>query len=310
MIDYALTVVQQITIMFLLMLVGYVLCRKGKFTEAATGQMSGILMTVVMPCMLIGSFHRDFDVALAAQLAVSFALVAVLYAVPMVISTIFLKKDKENGASKALSLVLSNNGFMAVPLLQALLGTTGVFLGSAHILAGNVLQWTYGVRVAGGPEQKPKLRKVFLNPGSISLVCGLLLFVLPIRLPEVVVSTMGYLGSLNTPLAMLILGAYLAQTDLLRCLRDKTLLGLSVLKLVGIPLVLMAVLVWLPVPAETLTAVMIGSIAPTGVAASMMMEYLHKDHRYCTMMIALTTVLSAVTMPLLLTLLNTVRAMR
>ncbi len=50
-------------------------------------------------------------------------------------------------------LIFSNNGFMALPLLEALLGSTGVFLGSAGIVTGTVIAWTYGARMLSGESR-------------------------------------------------------------------------------------------------------------------------------------------------------------
>lgn len=50
-----------------------------------------------------------------------------------------------NFADKRFCVVFTNCGFMGLPLLDALYGSEGLFLGSAFIMVNNLLLWTYGV---------------------------------------------------------------------------------------------------------------------------------------------------------------------
>lgn len=306
MLSYFLTVARQLVIMTLLMALGYILYRRGMLSDSTSRQLSALLMRIVTPAVLLTAFARGFDPTLAKELGAAFLLAIVVYGLPILFSRLVWRGSPERRREKALCTVFSNNGFMAIPLLQALLGSTGVFLGAAHIVAGNTLQWTYAARMLGGKEYRFDLRNLAANPGIIGLVGGMALFFLPVQLPGVVESTLGYLSDLNTPLAMLVLGVYLAQADLKRSMRDASLQLLSFVKLVALPLALIGLFKLLPVSQVTATAMLIGSVAPTGMTAPMMCQYFKQEHRYCALAVALSSLYCIVTIPLLLTLLQLV----
>lgn len=67
MLDHSLIVFQQIFIMMLLMVMGYILCRKGTLDEPMTGKLSTLRNTYAGPCCLIEAFQRDFDPAMAGH---------------------------------------------------------------------------------------------------------------------------------------------------------------------------------------------------------------------------------------------------
>ena len=51
----------------------------------------------------------------------------------------------KNYPDKRMCVVFTNCGFMALPLLDALYGSYGIFLGSSFIVVNNLLLWSYGV---------------------------------------------------------------------------------------------------------------------------------------------------------------------
>ena len=215
--------------------------------------------------------------------------------------TILYGKSKQPYARDArMCVIFSNNGFMAIPLLQALLGSQGVFLGSASIVTATVLAWTYGVSMLRGNRQV-NFYRILMNPGTLALFGGILLFCSPWKLPGPIFQAVDYLGSLNTPLAMLVLGVYLSQAKVFSCLKDKTVYILSFLKLIVAPLLSMAVLYFLGAERTVAMALVIGIAAPSGVISAMMAQMFDTDYLFSTRIVAVTTLLSAITMPLLIT---------
>ena len=103
---------------------------------------------------------------------------------------------------------------MGLPLIQALLGSEAVIYSAPFIALLNFLQWTYGVSVLTGQKGGLTLRKTVTNPILLSLAAGLACFYLRITLPDVLSTTVSSVAAMNSPAAMIILGVYLAQTDL------------------------------------------------------------------------------------------------
>lgn len=305
MLNYIFTIVNQIFIMFLLMLVGYILSKKDIINEEGTKQISSVLMFVATPAIIIASYQRAFEVELAKRLLLIFVFCLIAYIIPIILGEILFKKNSTlDFQDKRMCIVFANNGFMAIPLLQALLGSIGVFLGSAHIVMGNVFLWTYGAKTMGGEKYKINLKTAFINPGVLAMLGGFLLFVSPVKLPDTVYQILNYLGALNTPLAMIVLGAFLAKINLLDCIRDKSLYSISMYKLIVVPAILMLILLLLPVDKMMAATLLIGTAAPTGIIAPMFAQRFKTNHLYSTKIVALTTLLCIMTMPIFLTIIE------
>lgn len=299
MLTYLFTVLNQIAVIFLLMVLGYVLYRKGIITDTGSREISALLMQVITPMLIVSSFHRAYDPVLARQLALAGLLSVPAYALPIALSALAFRRDRLR-VEKTLCLTFSNNGFMAIPLLQALLGSVGVILGSAHIVLGNIIIWTYAAQLINGESYKLNVRKIVLNPGTLGLLMGLAVFISPVKLPAPVFETVQYLAGLTTPLAMILLGVYLARTNILDCLHDLGMHVLMALKLLVIPFLLLGLFSVMPLDKTLCTAVLIGSTAPSGVVVPQLLDYFHRDNAYCARTVAYTTLWSIVTMPLVL----------
>ncbi|MBE5040013.1 AEC family transporter [Ructibacterium gallinarum] len=302
MLEYFLTVDKQILAMMLMVVVGYIIYRKGMISDKGLADMSQLLLKIVTPMILITSFQRQFTYEAFLQWLIMFGVTVLSYAVLITAATLFFYNKKEpHCPENRLAVVFPNNGFMAIPLMLALAGEEGVFLGSTNIILLNILFWTYGTRTFC-PEGKFNIRQALLNPGTIAVAFGLLLFVAPWKLPEPVFEAVDSIGSLNTPVAMIVLGGFLAQTDLKACLRNKAFYKMSAIKLLLIPCVMFAILAVLPLPPQVRVVASICSVTPTATAVSMLADIYNRDFRYASGAVVITTVISAITIPLMMTL--------
>ncbi|MBP3310743.1 MAG: AEC family transporter [Butyricicoccus sp.] len=299
-------VFQQIVVMFFIMLLGYYIFRKGVFNNETTKSMSGLLNRYVTPCTLIRSFQREFDPALARTFFITLLCAAATFVISVTVARLVYRPQRaENYADRRVCTILTNDGFMALPLLSAMFGASGVFLGSAHICCMAVVLWTYCVwELSHGRETMNARNVIFNNPGLIGAVLGMLVFVSPVKLPGLLYTAIDFVGDLNTPLAMICLGCFIAQVDLKECFADKSLWGLSALHLLAVPLVVMAILLFVPVDQTAKLTLLVGAAAPTAIASAMFSQVYGADFLYATRAIALTTILSVVTLPGLIALME------
>lgn len=301
--ENSLIILHQIIVMFLLMGAGYVLYRLRIIRDDGASQCSGILTRLVSPCVIIHSFQREFDPALGRTLVWQFVFSMVGFGIFILLAgLIFRQKRFPNAPDLRLCTVFTNNGFMAIPLVSAMFGSMGVFLSTVNIAASTILIWTWGVKTLSGKDGKISVAKIFVNPGTIAFGVGLLCFLTPFKLPAIPAETVSYLADLNTPLAMIVLGCFLAQSDLKTCLLDKKLYFMSAVRLVLFPLVLVPVLLLAPVDLTAKLCLMIGFAAPSAVLAAMFAQMHHTDYLYATKIVAHTTLFSAITMPLMISL--------
>ena len=203
--------IKQILAMVAMMAIGVVLARLHKVDEKGATQLSTIAMYVATPAVIIQAFAVEFNpeqLINAAWVALS---VVIALAVSTLISRVLLARSDRVGQ---FAVIFNNAGFIGIPIIQVLLGTEYVFYVTIIIALSTLYLWTYGVVLISGDRSMVSLKKVATNPAIIALAVGLVLFFLPIELPSVVSSVLSSMGSLNTGLAMIVIGANLGMANI------------------------------------------------------------------------------------------------
>ena len=292
---------QQVGVLFTLMAVGYVCRRRGLFSDAFVKGAVNLLLLVVTPCLIIHVFQRPFTKELLANLGMALAAAFFAHGVGLLFAeTCFRRVDEMRKGILKFGTVFSNGGFMAIPLEYALLGAEGAFYGAVYVVVFNLLCWTYGLKVMCGHLKDLDKCILFVNPGTIGITVGLPLFLTSTTLPQLIGEPIRYLSELNTPLAMIIIGYYLADARFSAYFRCAPALVASGLRLLVIPSIVLAVLMMIrgfgldPVMAVALTA---SASAPVAAMDSMFAAKYGKDVDLSVGLVSVTTLISIITMP-------------
>lgn len=297
-----LTVASNVMTLFLLIGVG-ALCAKTKLlSEGAVKALADLVLYIATPCVIIKSCIREFDPAMLWGFLTVVAVAAVNHALLILLArTVFRDKEENRRRVLRVATVFSNAGYMAIPLQQAILGDVGVFYCAAYVIVFNVFLWTYGLMEMSG-ESRLSGKKILFNPGVIGVAIGLTLFVFPIPVPALIADAVGHLAALNTPVPMLIVGFYLAQTDLAAALRDGRGWLCMALRLVAAPLLALGGLLLCGIRGDLLTSCMICIATPVATACTMFATRFDRDPRLSVNLVSLSTLLSVITLPLLVAL--------
>ena len=161
------------------------------------------------------------------------------------------------------------------------------------------LEGELGVPLFEKTGRNTPAKKLLLNPGVIGLAAGLLVFLLSIPVPEVVAAPIGHLAALNTPVPMLIIGFYLAETNLPAALRDKRSYVAIGLRLVALPLLALFGMVLCGMRGPLLISCVIAVSAPVAAASTMFATKFGQDTLLSVNLVSLSTLFSVVTMPLI-----------
>lgn len=296
-------IAQQVLVLFILIAVGFACGKKGILTDASSKKITDIVLYVVTPCVMISAFQRDSSMELLGGI-----LITALCAAAIIAATIFIAKlvfhDKNESRKKVLqfSTVFSNCGFMSLPLQKAILGDDGWFYGSIFVAVFNVIVWTYGLVMMSGDKKQLSIKKLAFNPGIVGVIVALIIFVLGIKLPYIVSQPIDYLAALNTPLPMLVIGFYLSQADFKKAFTDAGAYLAMLVRLVVVPLLSMAVMWLLGVDKTIIIACVIASAAPTAATTTMFAAKYDRDVELSVSVVASTTLVSIITMPLVVAL--------
>lgn len=298
MMEAFLAVTAKVAVILIFIVLGYVTVKFGMFSQKGLGEITSFLLYVVTPCLIVDSFLSAESGALDAW---SLFLAVVLPAISMFMSiagSYLLFKKEEPNRRKVLrfALIFCNVGFMGVPLVQGIVGAEGVLFSSFFIVVFNVISWTYGYTMMGGG--KIRIKTLMMNPGVIGLVIGLPLYFFDVQLPELIASPVDMISAVNTPLAMIVVGGYIARVNWKEFISDIAVYKLAFLRLIVAP-ALYLVVALLVRPNETL---LLSSViqAATPVAANTVLFAVQfkNDAELASKSIAVTTALSVLTIPL------------
>ena len=287
---------RQIAIMALLAAVGVYLSRKGFLSPQGIKDLGAILLRVIIPCVIVKSYITEFSRERLLELALSAGLALIGFILAMVISYLVFGKRRrlENFAAS-----FCNAGFIGIPLAQAIIGEEGVFYIAASVALLNLFQWTYGVYIMADRKDAISAKTIAKNPVVIAIVIGVVLFVSQIPVPGIVTSTLGYIAGMNTPIAMILMGTYLAKLPLKKLL-DKRAYGCVLFRLVIIPAVILLVFWVLPVSnADIALAAFLAAATPVGANICVFAQQYDCDYEFSVVTVCLSTLLSVITVPLL-----------
>ena len=290
-------VLRQIVIMFLYMAIGGLLFQKGLITKEGSKSLANLLLYVVLPCVVVKSFCVARTPERTSGLLVSFLAALGILLLAMAVSHLLFQKNPIDDFGAA----FSNAGFMGFPLVAAVQGSEAIFYAAGFVALLNALQWTYGQSLISGDPGYRSPKAILKNPLVLSLLLGILIFCFEIPMPAIASDLLAALSALNAPLAMVILGVYLAQTDPKTLFNDPHLYVVAAVRLVLIPLLTILVLKLLPAEyAAIATTLVIVAAAPIGSNVAVYAQKLGKDYAYAVRGVCLSTLLSAITMPLLM----------
>ena len=303
MLDGFILTAQQVGVLFALIAVGYV-CRKTNFlSDAFVKGCVNLLLLIVTPCLIVHVFQRPFTGTALANLGLALAFAFAAHLIGIVFAEIcFHRTDERQRGVLKFATVFSNGGFMAIPLEYALLGPDGAFYGALYVVMFNFLCWTYGLKVMCGHLKDMNHRILFINPGTVGIAIGLPLFLTSTTLPVILHNPIKYIADLNTPLAMIVIGFYLADARFAAYFRCVPALVASALRLVVIPALVLSGLVAArgmhldPTMAIALTA---SASAPVAAMDTMFASKYGRDVDVSVGLVAMTTILSIATMPIL-----------
>lgn len=302
----ALNVFIQVAVMFIIMSIG-ILCYKKKMISENTGaELSKFLLMIVNPCVILHAFQIEYKPELLNGLVISAILAVVSNTLGVIIATLFIRKNPERKEYivERFAIVFSNCGFMGIPLIQAVVGDIGVFYASTYVAVFNLFTWTYGVSIMKGKMSLKDIIKVLTSAPIISIVVGIAIFIFSVKLPLVIAKPIEFISSLNTPLAMIVTGIYLARTDIKSALKNIRIFAVSALRLIVVPAVMLIVFIFIGAENEIFTSLlianMIATACPTASSTLMMSRMFERNAEYASMIITVSTLFSILTIPVIM----------
>ena len=291
---------QQVLVMFLLILVGYLAVRAQVLGAEARRSFSTLLVNIVVPAMIVDSYLIPFDPDILANL-VRTALVST-GALLIGLGIALLATRRMQSPDRPIlrfAITFSNAGYMGFPLIQALFGAEGLLYASIFNTFFNILIWTAGIALLDpGAKGANPVRELVKKPALLAVALGLVLYLGRVPVPDLIAQPIGLLGGMNTPLSMLITGIIIATSDLKAVIRRGALWQTILLRMLAVPAA--AVLLCL----ATGTGGMVGAViilleaCPCAAITSVFAVQYRYDEQLAAGAVVVSTLLSIAALPL------------
>lgn len=300
---------QQMLVLFIIMMIGFIAYKKNIITDETSKKLSAIVVNISNPALILSSVTGNATVTgaeLVETMFVAIGMYVFLIAVAALVPVIIKAPAKDRGTYRVMT-IFGNVGFMGFPIISSLYGGGALLYASLFLLPYNILIYTYGVwemckssgEGSGAVKKsgRESIKQIF-NIGVIFCIIAVVVYALGIKFPAWVNTTVSMLSSTTAPLSMMVIGASFATMNFKKVFLNVRTWVFSALRLLVIP-VLGTFLVSLVTDNPSIigvTMVMLG--VPVGSMTAMLAQEYGGDYALSSETVAMTTLLSVVTFPI------------
>ncbi len=323
MIDISLLLISVLTL-FLYMLAGFALKSLGIAGEGFCGSLSAYVINIAQGAMFIHGFLTELDMSvLKGMLAVcllAFVAHLIFYAAAR-----GLYVSAPDGLRRVLRFasVFSNAGFMGIPVISQVFGERYVIYASIYVVWFNVFAFSVGRMIYTDDKSYISPKKMLLNPAVIPILVGLVLYLTGVgglvertvggegaaaAAVTLVYDALSVLKGTVAPLSMAVVGARLADISLSTCFKDKYLYRFLAVRHLAFPVLMWGLMRALQaagiIGADITAVLLILCSTPAAAFTTMFAELYGGEAAYSGKLVAVSTLCSVVTMPLVALLLK------
>ena len=313
----------QFAVLFGMLGTGYLLRRVNFIDDKMNHGLNKFIVYFAYPCLIaeeIGSLKMTMSLALEFLLMLGASLACfAIYCGWAYIYGKARKFPRDISGVAEFAMISPNNGFMGFSIAAVFFGSEAFFLMIAHSSALNFVFFSYGLYLLHRDrgEKREKITaghvfavfgKVLINPNIVALVLGFLISVSGWRFSGVVGETiatyLGYMGRVATPMAMVFIGSTLTKCHIKDILKKRVVWESSLNKLILLPALTILMVYWLPIPPLVKAMLVLGTSFPQAATVCMLAEQENNNKELATMIMFETTVLSVITLPIAIEVIN------
>lgn len=292
--------------MFIILFVGIIGYKTKVISESGNKTLSNVLLMIINPIVLFMAFQQDYTPELLKNFIVSVFFAVIAHIVGIIISYIFIKKTAKDFEIEKVACTYSNCGFIGIPIINAIFGSEGVFYLAAYLAVFNLFLWTHGLVVTTGKFNIKTIISGLLSPCMTAIFLGAALAYF--KLPEIISSPLNAIADMNTPVAMLVAGATMAQSDILKAIKNYRVYIVALLKLFIIPVITAVVLFLFQYDDMVTTITVIEMACPVAASGTMFALRYNRNAIYASELYIISTLLSAISLPVVIIIANCINS--
>lgn len=295
-----LVILQQMAVIAILVAIGIYLHRSAKLNAHSESQLSALVMDVVNPALILSIVISGEVEASHKELITALGISAAFYAVLIFLGLLLPHLMRIEAAKQKfynMMIVYTNVGFIGIPVGRAVLDGNGMLYVIVCNMMYSLLFYTHGILTLAGKGEKISLKKI-LSPGTLAAILTLVFAWYRVSLPELVSSSITYIGNATIFLSMALLGASLAKYSFASCLKEKKLWLYILVRMIAVPFLLVWILRMLGFQREIVRAFCFLALMPVANLPLIQAEKIGEDTGLLSKGIALTTICSFATVTL------------
>jgi len=297
--DLALVTLQQVGVLFVLIVVGFICGKTRIITSEGKKILSHFLIQAIVPAMIINAYlNMEFNPEVLVNLLQAFGLSAGSILFAMLVSWLILRKMKTpNKKVLWFAWSYSNAAYMGFPLVKGLFGDEGMLYASVFATVFNIIIWSAGYAVMSGETDGKKLAKsVIKSPVTCSVIVGLLLYLCRIPVLEVIKQPIRMMGEATTPISMIIIGVMIAESKIKSIVANREIWMTVAVRLVLIPVITFGLYYLFGIGGMVGSVILIQAASPTAATTSVLATQFNHDEAIGAGTVVITTICSIVTL--------------
>ncbi len=296
------TLIDLIIKIVIMIAVGIILKKKNIIDDRVQSGLSDILLNVAVPCSLLAAGNAPFSQEIVESLKDAAIMELFYYIGALVITTLISRLLPIEQKAKKVFVTMStfaNVAFIGLPVVQEMFGSEALLCAVVFNLFYDLFFFTYGVYLLSN-DGKFQLKSICTNLIAIASVVSILVFLSPFRFPAVLEDTFDTLGSLSTPISMMIIGCNLAVTKPVEILKDKYSYMVSALRLLIFPLVVLVAARFFHLDEMAVSVGVVMTALPAGSMNVILAEKYDCAPQFATRSVVQGMVLMLITLPLVI----------
>ena len=293
-------VLQQILVIFCYVSVGLGAGKLGIIDPEQRKYLTKLCSGLILPFTILSAASMEVGAEDFRSLGVALIVMFLIMGGTMAGSVLVLRavhaEDKFRAAISSL-VSFPNGTFLGLPLCRALFGEIAVLYNCAAMIAFNVLFSTVQLPLFTGG--KINLKAIFTAP-AIATFGLLAMLALGLHWPAPVQTAVSSIGSMITPLSLIIVGVMLSENDLLTIFREKTVYLVMALRNFLIPAIAMLVLAAMPMGAEDKLCVLVYLSCPCATLTTIYSIQTDTHPELCARSVLFSTISFAISLPVVI----------
>jgi len=303
--------------LFLFMIPGFILRKLKLIDDGFSKNLSLLVLYVAQSALLMHGYITEFKTEILSGLLQVFVVSCVIHILLYFIARQLFKKAPVK-LKKVLQfgLIFSNAGYMGIPVISDVLGPEFTIYATIYVIWFNVFGFSLGRLIYTDNKKYISIKEAIINPAVTPIIIGFIIFITgggtwiqKVMIQQNFVGSsvkifydvITVLKNMVAPATMLVIGARLADIDFKGIFKDKYMYPFVALRLLILPAIVFVLLkvlnIFSLIDTTSMSILLILSSTPAAAITSIFAEVYGGDFHYAGKLVALTTLLSVLTIP-------------